>query len=146
MKEVRPGAASAPPTEGRRLTSVAIDGALAALFGLGGGAGALAAGTASWWWAAILAAALAFSFCNHVVLTSAARASVGKAVCGLRVVRAVDGGRPRFMQLVGRWLFGFSWMVVFVPIHVFADSGVEQQDAVGLRVVRRLAVPVAEHR
>nr|WP_245239003.1 hypothetical protein [Streptomyces sp. MZ04] len=58
---------------------------------------------------------------------------------GLRVVRASDGDRPRFLRLAGRWLFGFYWMVVFVPLHVVTDSGVEQRDAVGLRIVRRTA-------
>ncbi|NED93113.1 RDD family protein, partial [Streptomyces sp. SID11233] len=38
---------------------------------------------------------------------------------------------------IARWLFGFYWMIVFVPIHLAADSSVEQQDAVGLRTVRR---------
>ncbi|MDT9690567.1 RDD family protein [Streptomyces sp. P9(2023)] len=124
--------------------AVALDAALAVLFGLGGGVLAFASGSsdpqapiASWWWVAILTVALAFSFCNHVGLTFATRTSIGKAVCGLRVVRAVDSGRPRLLQLVGRWLFGFYWMVLFVPLHVLTDSDVEQQDAVGLRVMRR---------
>lgn len=114
------------------------------MFGLVAGAAACAAGAsdpqrpiALWCWAAIPAAAIAFSFCNHVLLPLAAHASLGKAICGLRVASVVDSRRPRLLQFAGRWLFGFYWTLVWVPIHVVSDSDVEQQDAVGLRVVRR---------
>lgn len=88
-------------------------------------------------WGGALGVALAFSFCNHVLLGLTVRAGLGKLVTGLRTVRAVDGGRPGLPRLVGRWLFGFYWTVVFVPLHIAAGSDVEQQDAVGLRTVRR---------
>ncbi|MEV7193762.1 RDD family protein [Streptomyces sp. NPDC093510] len=130
------------PTQPRRLTAAAVDALLALLCGL---AAAVAAGVtvaagvvevrvqspAMW------GAALGFSFLNHVLLTRLARASLGKLTTGLRVVRARDAGRPRLPALTGRWLFGFYWMVVFVPLHVLTDSDVEQQDAAGVRTVRR---------
>lgn len=135
--------ATLPAAGPRRLTAAAIDATLTALSGLGGAAVALALRPPSDpqapivpWWASLLTAALAFSFCNHVLLTCAARASIGKALSGLRVARVADGGRPGPLRLVGRWLFGFYWTLVFVPVHLASDSDVEQQDALGLRVVR----------
>ncbi|MFE5257246.1 RDD family protein [Streptomyces coelicoflavus] len=88
-------------------------------------------------WGVALGTALAVSFTNHVVLTTVTRASLGKAVAGLRVVRSSDGGPARFVRLLGRWLFGYYWLIVFVPLHLATDSDVKQQDAVGVRIVRR---------
>ncbi|WP_030792440.1 RDD family protein [Streptomyces sp. NRRL S-920] len=132
------------PTQARRVTAACLDALLALLCGLAAGA---AAGVkvldgvveirpqSTAVWTAALGAAFGLSFLNHVLLTLTTRASLGKLLTGVRVVRSSDGGRPTFLRLVGRWLFGFYWMVVFVPLHVAADSDVEQQDAVGLRVV-----------
>ncbi|MCX4818965.1 RDD family protein [Streptomyces sp. NBC_01142] len=53
---------------------------------------------------------LAASFFNQVVLTLLFRASVGKLITGIRVIRAVDGGRPRFWRTVWRWLSGLCWV------------------------------------
>ncbi|MGC5565610.1 RDD family protein [Streptomyces sp. FR-108] len=134
------------PTPARRITAATIDALTALACGLAAGAAAgmkvvdgvveLRPASPAVWGAA-LGAALGLSFVNHVLLTLATRASVGKLVTSLRVVRASDGGRPRFLRLTGRWLFGFYWTVVFVPIHLATDSDVEQQDAVGLRIVHR---------
>ncbi|MGW5865801.1 RDD family protein [Streptomyces sp. NPDC055239] len=133
------------PTQARRVTAAVIDAFTALLCGLAAG---IAAGVkvvdgvvelrpqSPAVWGAVLGAAIGFSFLNHVLLTFATRASLGKLVASLRVVRSSDGGRPGFLRLGGRWLFGFYWMVVFVPIHLATDSDVEQQDAVGLRMVR----------
>ncbi|MFJ3983670.1 RDD family protein [Streptomyces fungicidicus] len=88
-------------------------------------------------WAASVVAVLAVSFTNQVLFTLVARASLGKLATGLRVIRTSDEGRAGFVRLVGRWLFGFFWSIVFVPLHLATDSNVEQQDAVGLRIVRR---------
>ncbi|MFD0548388.1 RDD family protein [Streptomyces rectiviolaceus] len=88
-------------------------------------------------WGLALGVAVGVSFANHVLLTLAARASLGKVITGVRVIRACDGRRPGLFRLIGRWLFGFYWMVLFVPLHLATDSDVEQQDAVGLRMVRR---------
>ncbi|MEN8655912.1 RDD family protein [Streptomyces sp. 21So2-11] len=133
------------PGTGRRIIASATDAALALFAGVAVG---LASGsevrdgllilhpTSPRFWGVALAMAIAFSFVNHVLLTFSARVSIGKFLTGLRVVRALDAGRPRFWPLTGRWLFGIYWMVVFVPIHVAANSDVEQQDALGVRVVR----------
>lgn len=138
----------AAPTQARRVTAAVVDAFIALLCGLTAGT---AAGVkvvdgivelrpqSPAVWGTALGAAIGLSFLNHVLLTFAIRASLGKLVAGLRVVRATDGGRPGFFRLVGRWLFGFYWMVVFVPIHLATDSDVEQQDAVGLRMARRAA-------
>ncbi|WP_055698667.1 MULTISPECIES: RDD family protein [Streptomyces] len=136
------------PTQSRRVTAACLDALLALLCGLAAGAAAgvkVVDGVAEirmqspTVWAAALGAVFGLSFLNHVLLTFATRASLGKLLMGVRVVRTSDGGRPTLLRLLGRWLFGFYWMVVFVPIHVATDSDVEQQDAVGLRMVRRRA-------
>ncbi|GHA54606.1 hypothetical protein GCM10010372_63280 [Streptomyces tauricus] len=136
------------PTQVRRITAATIDALTALVCGLVAGA---AAGVkvidgvvelrpqSPMVWGAALGTALGLSFVNHVLLTLATRASLGKLITGLRVVRALDGGRPGLFRLTGRWLFGFYWTVVFVPIHLATDSDVEQQDAVGLRIVHRKA-------
>ncbi|MEU9191065.1 RDD family protein [Streptomyces sp. NPDC048484] len=134
------------PTPTRRVTAACLDALLALFCGLAAGAavGVKVVGGvvelrlhSPTVWAAALGVAFGFSFLNHVLLTFVTRASLGKLTTGVRVVRTSDGGRPAFLRLIGRWLFGFYWMVVFVPIHVATDSDVEQQDAVGMRVVRR---------
>src|SRR5262245_30352648 len=49
-------------------------------------------------------AAIAISFVNQVVLQGTTGASVGKYVTRIRVIRALDGGRPGFYTALGRWL------------------------------------------
>ncbi|MER5222149.1 RDD family protein [Streptomyces flaveus] len=143
----RTPARDSAPAQARRVTAATIDALAALVCGLAAGAAAgvkvvdgvvelrpqspTVLGVA-------LGAAIGLSFVNHVLLTLAARASLGKLLTGLRVVRTSDGGRPGLFRLIGRWLFGFYWMVVFVPIHLATDSDVEQQDSVGLRMVRRV--------
>ncbi|MFD9861983.1 RDD family protein [Streptomyces alboflavus] len=136
------------PSSARRITAAVVDALLALVCGVAAGAAAgikvvdgvveLRPASPTVWGAAV-GALFAVSFVNHVLLTLATRASLGKLLTGGRVVRAADGGRPTFLRLVGRWFFGFYWMLVFVPVHLATDSDVEQQDAVGLRVVRRRA-------
>ncbi|MER5975500.1 RDD family protein [Streptomyces sp. NPDC001857] len=138
---------TATPSEGRRLAAVILD-ALVALAGgfitvtavsidaAGQGPAALPLASPALW-ATALGAALALSFANHVLLTMVTKGSLGKLITGLRVVRTSGEDRVGFVRLVGRWLFGFYWSIVFVPLHLATDSGVEQQDAVGLRIVRR---------
>ncbi|MEU6444278.1 RDD family protein [Streptomyces sp. NPDC047046] len=134
------------PAQARRVSAAVVDALVALLCGLAAGAAAgvkVADGVVELRpaspavWGAALGTAVGLSFLNHVLLTYAVRASLGKLLTGLRVVRAADGRRPGFFRLVARWLFGFYWMIVFVPLHLATDSGVEQQDAVGLRTVRR---------
>ncbi|WP_433340336.1 RDD family protein [Streptomyces sp. CA-253872] len=134
------------PTQARRVTAAVVDALIALLCGLAAGAAAgvevvdgvveLRPGSPAVWGTA-LGTALGLSFLNQVLLTWATRASLGKLLAGLRVIRAADGRRPGPLRLAGRWLFGFYWMIVFVPVHMATDSDVEHQDAVGLRTVRR---------
>ncbi|SCE33788.1 RDD family protein [Streptomyces sp. SolWspMP-sol7th] len=137
---------SPAPTQARRVSASVVDALVALLCGLAAGVAAgvevvdgvaqLRPGSPAVWGTALVAA-FGLSFLNHVLLTYAVRASLGKLLTGLRVVRASDGRRPGFFRLIGRWLFGFYWMIVFVPLHVATDSSVEQQDAVSLRTIRR---------
>ncbi|MET8661223.1 RDD family protein [Streptomyces griseus] len=50
------------------------------------------------------------SFANQVLLTMAVRASAGKLIMGVRVIRLPDAGRPGFRLLVRRWLYGLLWL------------------------------------
>lgn len=50
------------------------------------------------------------SFANQVLLTMAVRASAGKLIMGVRVIRLPDAGRPEFRRLVLRWLYGLFWL------------------------------------
>jgi uncharacterized RDD family membrane protein YckC len=136
----------AAPAQARRVCAAVLDAFLALLCGLTAGVATgveVVDGVAELRpaspavWGTALGAAFAFSFLNHVPLTYAVRASLGKLLTGLRVVHADDGRRPGFLRLIGRWLFGFYWTIVFVPLHLATDSSVEAQDAVGLRTVRR---------
>ncbi|MFD4025143.1 RDD family protein [Streptomyces sp. NPDC058576] len=53
---------------------------------------------------------IALSFANQVLLTLAFRASAGKLIMGVRVIRLPDAGRPGFRLLVLRWLYGLLWL------------------------------------
>ncbi|MFG3410347.1 RDD family protein [Streptomyces sp. NPDC048142] len=53
---------------------------------------------------------IALSFANQVLLTLAVRASAGKLIMGVRVIRLPDAGRPGFRRLVLRWLYGLLWL------------------------------------
>ncbi|MGW6026308.1 RDD family protein [Streptomyces sp. NPDC055099] len=138
------------PSQARRATAAVVDALFALLCGIAAGAATgvkVSDGVVELRpqsptvWGLALGVAVGVSFVNHVLLTQAARVSLGKLLTGLRVVRASDGRRPGLVRLTGRWLFGFYWMIVFVPLHVAADSDVEQQDAVGVRVRRRTVRP-----
>lgn len=136
-----------PAGQGRRFAAAVIDAMLALGSGLAAGVGSVAAKVSDRvaflepqgrsFWLVALAAAVLVSFLNHVLLTVLARASVGKLLVGLRAVRESDGGRPRVGQALKRWLVGYYWAFVIVPIHVAADSSVGQEDLAGLRTVRR---------
>jgi uncharacterized RDD family membrane protein YckC len=119
--------------DGWRIWAGMTDGALALLAALGA-TRIVSPDTESVapFFAVFIPSLLVLSFVNHVIATLLFRASVGKLLWGLRVVRWKDGRRPRFWQTVARWLTGFVIMVVQVMIE---DVGPGQ--ACGLRVVRR---------
>ncbi|MET9307588.1 RDD family protein [Streptomyces cellulosae] len=132
-------APEAAASEGRRLRAVLVDGVTGLLAGLAIG---VAASTSPGWptpWVAGLGGALAVSLVNHVIVTWAAQRSLGKLAAGLRVVRDTDGGRPQLPALARRWIYGLGWMLFAVPLRVASDSDIRQQDACGLRVVRRIS-------
>ncbi|RPK92700.1 RDD family protein [Streptomyces sp. ADI98-10] len=90
------------------------------------------------------------SFANQVLLTMAVRASAGKLIMGVRVIRLPDAGRPGFRSLVLRWLYGLLWLPL-QPWHrlrgpAAEPSGPERpagcptephEDLAGVRQVRR---------
>lgn len=53
---------------------------------------------------------IVLSFANQVLLTMAVRASAGKLIMGVRVIRLPDAGRPGFRRLILRWLYGLLWL------------------------------------
>ncbi|WP_411757664.1 RDD family protein [Streptomyces venezuelae] len=57
-----------------------------------------------------LALLLGLSFANQVLLTYVVRASIGKLLTGIRVIRAADGRRPGFWRTIYRWLSGLCWL------------------------------------
>ncbi|WP_327101640.1 RDD family protein [Nocardia vinacea] len=76
---------------------------------------------------------LGLSFTNHVWGSVLFRGSIGKHLLGLRVVRAKDGGRPRFWRSILRWLVGFVMFVIMVLAEDWDGIG----QACGLRTVLR---------
>ncbi|MER6020191.1 RDD family protein [Streptomyces anulatus] len=92
---------------------------------------------------------VALSFANQVLLTMAVRASAGKLIMGVRVIRLPDAGRPGFRLLVLRWLYGLLWLPR-QPWRRFGDRAAaggperppghrseEPEDLAGVRQVRR---------
>ncbi|MGW8330211.1 RDD family protein [Streptomyces sp. NPDC055897] len=131
---------------GRRYVAAVIDGLLALGCGLAmatgyvltrdsmpGGPGPNAPGLGI----SFAAGLFGWSFLNHVPLTVTTRASAGKALAGIRVVRAADGGRPRPHQALLRWLGGLAWGLVVLPAaYVLGGSDADPQDFAGLRLTR----------
>ncbi|SDI25180.1 RDD family protein [Sinosporangium album] len=76
------------------------------------------------------------SFANHVVLTLWARASVGKRLAGLRLVRVADCAAPRFGQALGHWVRGL-FTIVLIPLLALVEGGEPGRWNPKLRVVRR---------
>ncbi|MFJ6309801.1 MULTISPECIES: RDD family protein [Streptomyces] len=131
----------APPeaaaSEGRRLCAVLVDGVFGLLAGLVIAVAASVSPGSPTPWMAGLGGALAASLVNHVLVTWATQRSLGKLAAGLHVVRDIGVGRPQLPALARRWTYGLGWMLFAVPLHVASDSNVRQQDACGLRIVRR---------
>ncbi|MFE9406389.1 RDD family protein [Streptomyces sp. NPDC006530] len=134
-----------PASRGRRYAAAVMDGTLALGCGLATGTGYLLLHSVAdsehgrshpGLGASLLAGVAGFSFVNHVLLVLLCRASVGKAVAGVRVVRAADGGRPRVHQALGRWLGGLTWGVIVLPFaYALGGSEAEPQDFAGLRII-----------
>lgn len=76
---------------------------------------------------------LGLSFANHVIVVRLFRASLGKLLWGLRMVRVTDIGRPRVFQSVRRWLAGYF---LFILAMLLEDADV-LGEACGVRTVRR---------
>ncbi|WP_157195643.1 RDD family protein [Nocardia tenerifensis] len=74
----------------------------------------------------------AVSFVNHVVGTLLFRGSLAKLLFGMRVLRWKDGRRPRVLQTLARWLFGYLMIVLQILL-----EGASVGQACGLRTVRR---------
>ncbi|MGW0733197.1 RDD family protein [Streptomyces sp. NPDC002851] len=119
----------------RRMLFSTIDGLITIVGGLSL-ATQLADKTGGSWWIYAAACVFGLSFVHHVLGTWVFRTTVGKFLLVTRVVREVDAGRPRFWQLVGRWLLGLTWLPM-QPLRalVWAD-GDPYEDACGLRYVR----------
>lgn len=83
--------------------------------------------------AALAAVALGLSFVNHVIVVRLFRASLGKLLWGLRMVRVTDIGRPRVFQSVRRWLAGYF---LFILAMLLEDADI-LGEACGVRTVRR---------
>ncbi|WDT92638.1 RDD family protein [Streptomyces sp. SCSIO-PteL053] len=89
------------------------------------------------------------SFANQVLLTMAVRASAGKLIMGVRVIRLPDAGRPGFRRLVLRWLYGLLWLPLQPwrrlrgpattrgPEHPSGRPAEPYEDLAGVRQVRR---------
>lgn len=100
--------------------------------------------------AAFLSHLLVLSFANQVLLTMALRASAGKLIMGVQVIRLPDAGRPGFRRLVLRWLYGLVWLPL-QPWHHLRRTDAEpprerlgggppavlHEDLAGVRQVRR---------
>ncbi|SEL14587.1 RDD family protein [Nonomuraea pusilla] len=130
-------------SEARRAFSSAVDGLVSLACGLAVAVwpvGARTDGDLHWGeprlWLTLLGVTVAVSFLNHVVLTLVGSASIGKLLGGIRIVREADAARPGFAQMTRRWLWGFYWMIVIVPISIASQSDVNQEDMSGLKVVR----------
>ncbi|MFI1222629.1 MULTISPECIES: RDD family protein [unclassified Streptomyces] len=92
---------------------------------------------------------VALSFVNQVLLTMAVRASAGKLIMGVRVIRLSDAGRPGFRLLVLRWLYGLVWLPLqpwrrlrdsaapSVPERPAGCPAEPREDVAGVRQVRR---------
>lgn len=152
-----PYQAPRPAGDGRRVCAVVIDAALVFVVAprvLPHGYDGLVGGRPAF--GAMLACVVGVSFANQYLLTLLTRASVGKLLVGIRVVRASDGGRPGPLRTLQRWLAGLCW-VPMQPWYWIRDlwrglsktpgtprgtvrdnwEGELYEDVAGLRYVRR---------
>lgn len=125
---------NAPPlaSSNRRIVPIWTDGLLALAAGAIGGE---LLGRAWNFWAAVIGALLVVSFCNHVILTVLTGGSIGKLICGLRLIRMSDCGKPGLGQAIQRWLWGFFYIAIS-PFLMLTGSDLDHLDIAGLRIVR----------
>ncbi|MEU8828613.1 RDD family protein [Streptomyces sp. NPDC048636] len=76
------------------------------------------------------------SFVNQVLGAWIFRASVGKWLLRMRVVRDQDAGRPGFWRLVHRWLLGMTWLPMQPVRSVCGMDGDPYEDHCELCYVR----------
>ncbi|OEV04803.1 hypothetical protein AN216_05595 [Streptomyces oceani] len=85
------------------------------------------------YWLPAVGCLLAVSFVNHVLLTVPVRASLGKLLFNVRMIRMADGGRPHFWQAVRRWVAGFFYQPVqYLLSQVHMQSDTDGEDLCGL--------------
>ncbi|MFD5948878.1 RDD family protein [Streptomyces collinus] len=138
-------AAPVPASMGRRYGAAAIDGTLAIfcatisglMYVLSFPASEAPPLTSGNLWLRVLVAGIGVSLLNQVLLGLLFRCSLGKLLVGTRVVRMADGGRPRFWQLLGRWIGGITYGLTILPIGFFlGGSEAPPLDFAGVRIVK----------
>ncbi|MEU1804323.1 RDD family protein [Streptomyces sp. NPDC019937] len=83
-----------------------------------------------------LGAVFGLSIANQVLGAWIFRASVGKWMLRMRVVRESDAGRPGFWRLVHRWLVGMTWLPMQPVRGLFGADGDPYEDHCNVRYVR----------
>lgn len=122
--------------EVRRALAAAVDGVITVVAGFGLALQLAEGRSVGTFWAYAVACVLGVSFVHHVSGTWILRATVGKFLLVTRVVRDTDAGRPRFWQLVRRWLMGLTWIPMQPVRSLIAADGDPYEDHCGLRYVR----------
>ncbi|WP_421107212.1 RDD family protein [Streptomyces sp. NEAU-S77] len=86
----------------------------------------------------LLAVACIFglSIVNQVLGAWIFRASFGKWMLRMRVVRETDAGRPGFWRLVHRWLLGMTWLPMQPVRYLACADGDPYEDHCKIRYVR----------
>ncbi|MFI0780156.1 RDD family protein [Streptomyces sp. NPDC021212] len=76
------------------------------------------------------------SIANQVLGAWIFRASVGKWMLRMRVVRETDAGRPGFWRLMYRWLLGMTWLPMQPVRSLICADGDPYEDHCKIRYVR----------
>ncbi|EFL25499.1 conserved hypothetical protein [Streptomyces himastatinicus ATCC 53653] len=86
----------------------------------------------------LLAVACVFglSIVNQVLGAWIFRASLGKWMLRMRVVRETDAGRPGFWRLLHRWLLGLTWLPMQPVRYLACADGDPYEDHCKIRYVR----------
>ncbi|MFI0821676.1 RDD family protein [Streptomyces sp. NPDC021098] len=83
-----------------------------------------------------VSAVFGLSIVNQVLGAWIFRASLGKWMLWMRVVREADAGRPGFWRLVHRWLIGMTWLPMQPVRGLFGADGDPYEDHCKVRYVR----------